>query len=510
MDERLEAGRHHLRNGEGALKQGALAASRNHFETALLQFRGPELRIGEAHALRGLAQVELAIGELASAEAGVRSAIRSYRDVIDQLAHFDHEGVSGELAADAREGEAAAHVLLGDILIRAGRSEEARSILGDARALFRDVGDVPASANLHTALGRLALRQGRTSDARDALAKAIAVLGDAGDVAGEASARLLRAEADRLDGLLDMAAEELARAHELAERSRDAHLLGRVRSSLASVLAQRGQLAEAEGLYGEALEVLRSTGDLAAEAFALVGRGDVRSRRHDLNAIHDLGDATRLMARLEHRHGLGLAMLRMSEHLLRLRLPAYALTAAESARQLWLDLDPQRGVGQAMRVQVKALATLKQWPAVVAVAEARAGIAGEVQPNAVTVAEFYRSRAPQALYEPLEGLSTAQLAVRAESMLADILGPVLQRLDLELYSLGLAGGVLELLQAVLRATPAPAPSRVVSAGDMVPELPDDAWEVLPPEDDADDPVPADYAGFYDPPAPLAGEEEGEE
>ena len=59
MDERLEAGRHHLGNGDRALREGYLDDSRSHFEAALLQFRGPELRLGEAHALRGLAHVEL-------------------------------------------------------------------------------------------------------------------------------------------------------------------------------------------------------------------------------------------------------------------------------------------------------------------------------------------------------------------------------------------------------------------------------------------------------------------
>ena len=148
------------------------------------------------------------------------------------------------------------------------------------------------------------------------------------------------------------------------------------------------------------------------------------------------------------RHGLGLAMLRLAQHLLRLSLPAYALTAAEASRQLWLDLDPVRGVGQAQRVQVKALAALRQWPAVVIVAEARAAIAGQVQPNAVTVRDFYRERAPAELYDGLHDLSADALANKAEIVVAELLEPVLERLDLDFTSLGLIGGVLALLQAV--------------------------------------------------------------
>jgi len=503
MDERLEAGRHHLRNGEGSLRKGELAASRTHFQAALLQFRGPELRIGEAHALRGLAEVDLSLGEVGAAEAGLRAAIRSYRDVIDQLVHFDTEGVSGELMSDAREGEAAGHVLLGEVLVRAGRADEARAALAEARDLFQGVGDVPAAAAVYTALGRVGLREGHTGEARDALAKAINILADAGDVAGEAQARLLRAEADRLDGALDVAADELARAAALASTARDPHLAGRCLSARASVMAQRGRLQEAEGLYGEALPALRASGDLQAVAFALLGRGEVRSQRQDLNAIHDLEEASRELASLEHRHGLGLAMLRLASHLLRLSLPAYALTAAEAARQLWLDLDPVRGVGQALRVQVKALAALRQWQAVVLVAEARAAIAGEAQPNAVAVRDFYRQRAPEALYEGLDGLTPEELTNRAEAAVSELLAPVLDGLDLDFTSLGLIGGVMAVLQAVLRATPAPAPAR----SDDLPELPDSAIEELPPEDDGVA-LPPDYVGLYDPPVLPPPSDEG--
>lgn len=507
MDERLEAGRLHLRNGEEDLRRGQLVTARNHFETALLQFRGPELRLGEAHVLRGLASVELALGDLGTAAFGARRAIDTYRDVRDQLEAIDREGVSGELVADAITGEAAAHVVLAESLLRGGRSDEARTVLGNAQTLLVGRDDPSATAAHQAALGRLELRVGATRAARQAFDRAIDGLSAAGDVAGEAGMRLLRAEADRLDGALDTAADELGRAMALAERGGDAQLLGRCRSATASVAAQRGHLAEAEGLFTEALEGLAEAGDRTALAFALLGRGDVRSRRHDLNAVHDLADAVRMLARLEHRHGLGLAMLRLAEHLLRLSLPAYALATAEAARQHWVGIDPVRGVGQALRVQVRALATLKRWPEALTVAEARAAIAGAVQPHAWDVVAFYRERAPASLYEGIDGLDARQLELRAEQKVGALLDPLLKRLDLEQGSLGLPGGVLDLLQAVLRATPAPAPVRRAPAAG--PPAPADAtWEVLPPDDEA---VPAaeDYVGFYDPP-PMADLAPGEE
>jgi tetratricopeptide (TPR) repeat protein len=499
-DERLEAGRHHLQNGERALRRGVLVDGRQHFEAALLQFRGPELRIGEAHALRGLAAVELGLGNVAAAEAGLEEACRAYRDVIQQLNHFDREGVSGELMGDAREGEGAAMVLLGETMLRAGRVDEARHTLLLARDLFEGVGGGPAAAGVYTALGRLALREGRTAEARDALARSITLLGDAGDVAGESAARLLRAEADRLDGRLDVAADELSRAAKLARRARDPGLVGRSRSALGSVLAQRGRLAEAEESYTLALEALQQAGDTAAEAFALLGRGDVRSQRQDLDAIRDLQDGARWMVQLEHRHGLGLAMLRIGAHLVRLSLPAYGLACAESARQLWLDSDPIRGVGQALRVQVKALGMLRQWAAMMAVAEARAALAGDVQPNAIEVRDHYRQQARErgvpaqlAWLDELEAANETALEVRSESMVQALIAPLLARLDLDPQSLGVTGGALALLQAVAQATPSPAAAR-----DEVEELPDDAIEPLPPEEDEAHAVSGDYAGLYRP------------
>src|SRR4029079_14400865 len=113
--------------------------------------------------------------------------------------------------------------------------------------------------------------------------------------------------------------------------------------------------------YDDALGRIRDAGDVEMEAYALLGRGEVRSRLRDPGALFDLVEGTRLLAQLEHRHGLGTAMLRLSEHAIRETLPAYALAAAESARQFWQVSDPRRGVGHALRMQVKALTMLRKW-----------------------------------------------------------------------------------------------------------------------------------------------------
>ena len=80
--------------------------------------------------------------------------------------------------------------------------------------------------------------------------------------------------------------------------------------------------------------------------------------------------------------------------------------------------------------------------------------------------------------------------------MAELLGPILARLDLDFTSLGLIGGVLSVLQAVLRATPAPA----VSRGEELEELPDSAIEELPPEEELISFLPTEYDDLYDPPS----------
>ncbi len=536
-DERLLAGRHHLDNGIRALRTGFLDESRSHFEAALLQFRGPELRLGEAHALRGLGEVELHGGRLQAAETAVRRALAEYVEVRGQLDRIDPEHVSHELRREAEEGEAAGNVLLGEVLLRLGRTEESRGVLAFARELFSGLGeDVPSAAGVWLTLARLGMRESRFADARQSAERAVAILARAKDTAGQASAWLMLGEIERLDERFDRAATALAEATKLAEETRQPALQGRSGSQRAALLAQQNQLEAAETQYTEAIGRIREAGDAEMEAFALLGRGEVRSRRKDPSALFDLVEGTRLLGQLDHRHGLGVGMLRLSEHALRTGLPAYALLAAESARQLWQVTDPVRGVGQAYRLEVKALAALKKWPAVVTVAHARAELCGAVQPNAVEVRDFYRERAPSSLLADLDLLDAEQLQSRAESMVEALLAPTLAVLDLDFQTLGTGPEALAITTAIGRAkatapmaslaptahaSPAPAPEAPAPAPTAAqrpapPTSPFDApppphredattehVDEEPPDDDLahlrDAPLPPEYASAYDRP-----------
>ena len=460
MDERLDAGRHHLANGNRALKGGYLDDGRAHFEAALLQFRGPELRLGEAHALRGLAHVELGCGNMPRAEQTVRTAIRDYQFVRDQLEHIDREGVSVELKRDAEEGEGAATVLLGDLLMRLGRADEARSVLAQAREIYEGLGEVASASAVWTALGRLYIRDGELGAANEAMHRALTIQEASGDIAGQCMTQMLSADVCRADDALELAAEALDRALELAAKAHSTQLEGRARSQRAALLLQIGEVEDAGIEWTLALERIRDAGDTEMEGFALVGIGEVRSRQSRPGAVEALASGAEVLAALEHQHGLGAAMLQVAHHALRTQRPAMALAAAESARQLWQRPDPVVGVGHTLRLIVKALAGLSQWPAVLAVAHLRAELAGAQQPNALAVRDFYREGASPRVLAELDKLGVEQLEVRTDALLEQILAPILEPLDLDAFSLATGGGAMALIGAMVdSSTRAPAPTR---------------------------------------------------
>jgi tetratricopeptide (TPR) repeat protein len=348
------------------------------------------------------------------------------------------------------------------------------------------------------------MREGRSKDARIAVDKAIDLLVRCADVVGQSGAWLLAAEIERLNGRLAEADDALGHAMRLADEVRQVTMQGRARSQQASLLAQQGRFEEAVAAYDDAIGRIRDAGDVEMEAYALLGRGDARSRIRDPGALFDLVEGTRLLAQLEHRHGLGTAMLRLSEHALRQGLPVYALASAESARQFWQVSDPKRGVGHALRVQVKALAELRKWPAVITLAHARAALAGDLQPHAIELRDFYRGRSPASLLAELDLLDQTQLDLRSESMVEALLEPMLLGLDLDFQSLGVPGGALAITSAFASATPSahgmrpgPTPVAAVSGSGIGIEL------TPTPFDDGPTPAPldrGDYSTLYAPPA----------
>jgi hypothetical protein len=125
------------------------------------------------------------------------------------------------------------------------------------------------------------------------------------------------------------------------------------------------------------------------------------------------------------------------------------------------------------------------------VAHLRAERAGDIQPNAIAVRDFYREKAPVGLLSDIDLMEADQLELQAESMIEAMLAPMLTQLDLDFLSLGIVGGALAVMSSLVRSTPGPAPERFLEqAVEDAPSI-----ERPPPDDE----VHA-YATMYAPPA----------
>ncbi len=457
MDERLEAGRRHLAQARQALDDGRPQAARPLFESAMLQFRSPELRLGEAHALRGLAQVASVLGDTVEAERLAREAVTAYRALSALLQRLDEKGLADEVRAEARDGEASSLVLLGDLLVRIGRNDEAREVLAWARDIYEGGHASTSAAAVWNAMGHLATREGRFGDASQALERSMGIHHESGDLPGKVGVLLSKAELCRLQNDLQGAERALDEALPLARAAGSPGLEGLVLASMGSSYNKGSLLGKAQDRYREALVLARQVGDTELEAKSLLGLGEVKGKLGEPQAIDLLLDGARIMASQNNVHGLAGALWRIGGHGLRFGEPALALVAGEAARRLWSETDPVRGVGMALRIVVKALAALKQWEAVLLAAMSRAVVAGEDQPNALAVADFYKARAPQELVEGFEALERADLVRKTADRVVEIIGPDLQDAGLAPEALDTVSGALEVVSVRAARLPRPAP-----------------------------------------------------
>lgn len=427
MDERLVAGRHHLNNGEEAVRQGYPDDARMYFEAALLQFRGPELRLGEAHALRGLAQVAMLGGEAGVAERHAREAVEGYRELVRQLQRIDDTEASAEVIRQARLGEAAVLVLLGEILVRRGARDDARTALSHARVLGAKLGHFESVAGVFNTLARLAMREGRFDEARESMERALSTYQEAGSRRGQITTLLLVAELERLRGRPDAALDALRSAKPLATALDNPLFVGRVEAGFGALALASGREEDARLRYHDALVNARAAGDQEMEGYCLLGLGELASRSGGDGAVSFLLDGAQLFAELEHLAGLGAAMSRISEHALSVDAFELALVAAEVARRAYERGGAVQGVGQSGRLLLKALVGLKQWHAVLLVAAWRVDVVGAAQPKAAEVYAFYRKRAPSEWGQRIDAMPADRRARGASKSVLQAAGPILDR-----------------------------------------------------------------------------------
>jgi len=464
MDERLEAGRHHLTNGSRALDQGYPDDARAFYRAALLQFRGPELRLGEAHALRGLARVDLVQGFDATAAEYAAAAIRAYEDLIGHLAEIDPEGVSDEIRRSACEGESAAEVLAAELSARAGDGPAARDHLDRARALAMSVRAVPLQADGEAALGRLALRQGRYADAEGHFQHAVSAQQEAAQPAAEAGAHLLLAEARRLRGDAGGARDALDDAAEVAGALRSDRLAGRVAWARAALDLGEGDLALARVGFEAAVPVLLRAGDFEMHAHALLGLAEVISRQGQAGARERLLEAARRLGTAGDPHGVATALLVAAEHALRVGRADVATALGEGARRLWSRTDPVRGVGQALRLLARAGWAAHRPDTALWAALTRELVAGRDQPRAADVAAWLRERAPEHEAATAASATADELRRRVEAALRRDVEPLLAPLGLAVEGLDRSDGALAVMSALVATLPDEAAAPPIASG----------------------------------------------
>ncbi|TVQ93839.1 MAG: tetratricopeptide repeat protein [Deltaproteobacteria bacterium] len=481
-DERLAAGRHHLDNGHRAIDLGYPDEARAFFDAALLQFRGPELRVGEAHAYRGLAQVELTSGDATRAEKNARQAIACFEELQVVLDDIEDVEAIRALRRDAYQGEAAARIVLAEVLTRTGRSAAARAALDSAReVLDQDTGGATAGA-VWMSLGRLSLRSGEIEEARQWFEKALQTHREEGDDEGRIAALLLLAEQGRLSSDLQLAEESLQEARRLAKELDHERWEGRVLIGLGALAEQAGRYFEARSFYEDAVEITSSTGELDRKASALVGLGSTLCRLRDVDGFRLMFEGAELYSSTEHSASLASALYRIASAARRARAPELALASAEGARRLWGTTDGLRGQSMALRHIVKALAALKAGRGALAAAIARERLGKESSGNAAEVASWFRERAPADLLADLDALDTDRLLAEARIEAERLLGPMLEGSSCKVDDLGVPTLAIAVIRHISETSSPTLPKTPASASAghlMVAPTEPDPSEVVP-------------------------------
>ncbi len=475
MDERLEAGRHHLVNGSRALEQGYPDDARAHYTAALLQFRGPELRLGEAHALRGLARVALAQGEESAAAGLAERAIRAYADLAAELQRIDPEHLGDDIRVRGIEGEAAAWIVLTEARVRLGDTEGLEDVLTEAWRLADSVQHTGLLADVTVARASLALREGRVDESVSHLERARALHESAGSGAGQAGALLLIAGLHRWRGEGAAALHALERAGPLANAQGSDRLLGRVAHARALLALDAGAWGDAEIGFRTALPVLGRAGAFELVGQAWLGLAEVASQTGAEGLRAHVGEALRRYAAVGSVDGQGALALLLADHALRGGEPLLGVLASECARRLWRSRDPVRGGGQALRLMTRALAALGRARAAAVAAELRARVAGADQPGAVEVARWHRGRIPKGEASDLDPLDATALEAELIASVEALLAEKLDRAGLTLDAISGATGARAALELLIEQVP-----EIVAGASVAPEI------VAPPLEHPDD------------------------
>ncbi len=158
------------------------------------------------------------------------------------------------------------------VLVRMGRSAEARKLLTQAVARFRDQGAERSLAEALSALGEAFGAEGRAGEGEAALREALALARKLGLGAAAAEARARLADNLFAQGRMSEAEAEARAAADAARRSG-------ARSVLAAAIYTQGRALEARGRYQEAAAAYRERLELRPACARAEGREAFRALR---------------------------------------------------------------------------------------------------------------------------------------------------------------------------------------------------------------------------------------
>lgn len=233
---------------------------------ALALFESLDDTLGRALTLRNLAHLDRVHGRHDSAFQRYRGALAGFRDAGDPV---------GE--AHALSGLAQTYLEVGDVA-----SAERYTI--DSLHLAESLGNLRLESQALYRLGNVLVARGDSTGAHAYLSKSLDIVQTAGDPIGQAHVMAATAAVLVDLGDLDAADEMLDTVTELCERLTDGRVRGRVILTRARVHEERGSYATAETLLLSASAVFSDNGDAvwqerALEAMSRLRRSAAKSRR---------------------------------------------------------------------------------------------------------------------------------------------------------------------------------------------------------------------------------------
>ncbi|HET6983435.1 MAG TPA: tetratricopeptide repeat protein, partial [Myxococcaceae bacterium] len=392
------------RKGELLRAMARLPEARSTLDEALRSWRAAGDRAREVDCLAFLGLVTTELGDPREAVALLEQALAARRGLaplpVAEAKILDFLGVAlgnlGDLpGAVERYTGALAHAredrdpgLVATVLMdraldldRLGEAEQALADLGEARDIFRTLGNPGDEGNSEYGLGLVLQHMGRAREAWSAYSRALPLLERSGDVRFVAFTLnhlgLLRLEAGRPDEARPLFQQALERLQAAGDRRSAIHM----RVNIARSLTESGRAAEALQPLAAGRAELHAIGDRLHEATALteLARAELATgllldaRRHVLEALHLTEELRGSIAGPSARAGYGalfhdryelLVSVLMAMHA---RQPesgwdAAALEASESARARALlevlaaaRVDLERDVNPGLRAEARQL-----------------------------------------------------------------------------------------------------------------------------------------------------------